>query len=487
MNRLIHLKSHKNTQQKKGSKPMKQLIKLKTTTLLVIPLVLACFALLPRAQGGETATPESATVEPFPAVAGFNTRDGFNALVSLTTGTFNSAFGFGALRFDTTGGSNTALGAQALLSNTTGGYNTAIGENALIFNTSGSQNMALGQGALAGNLHGDANTAMGFQALNANTTTGNVAVGFQALFSNTTGGTFVPADGLGPNTAIGNVAAASNLTGSNINAIGFAALLSNDGVPPQGSFNNAHGDFALSSNTTGRQNNAFGDQALSTNITGNFNTAIGDFAGSAITRNWNIDIGKDVVGIGGAMGDNFVTRIGISDEITPDPHRQVACFIGGIYGRTIGPTPLQVGIGADGKLGTTPSSKRFKHDIKAMDKASDAILALKPVTFHYKGDSTNTPEFGLIAEDVEKVNPALVVRVRGKIYSVRYDAVNAMLLNEFLKEHQTVQELKSIVAKQEATVAQQQNQIEALTSGLQKVSAQLEASKPAPQMVSSNQ
>jgi uncharacterized coiled-coil protein SlyX len=119
-----------------------------------------------------------------------------------------------------------------------------------------------------------------------------------------------------------------------------------------------------------------------------------------------------------------------------------------------------------------------------MDKASEAVLSLKPVTFNYKSDSTNTPQFGLIAEQVAEINPDLVVRDQNdEIYTVRYDAVNAMLLNEFLKEHRTVQELKSVVAKQEAAAAQQAKQIEALTAGLQKVNAQLEASKPAPQVV----
>ena len=129
-----------------------------------------------------------------------------------------------------------------------------------------------------------------------------------------------------------------------------------------------------------------------------------------------------------------------------------------------------------------------------MDKASDAILSLRPVTFHYKTDTKGTPQFGLIAEEVAKVNPALVLPDKeGKPYTVRYDAVNAMLLNEFLKEHRKVEVLESTVAKQEASaekqeaaVALQQKQIEALTAGLQKVNAQLEASKPAPQVVLNN-
>jgi hypothetical protein len=130
-----------------------------------------------------------------------------------------------------------------------------------------------------------------------------------------------------------------------------------------------------------------------------------------------------------------------------------------------------------------------------MEQASEGILQLKPVTFHYKSDNANAPQFGLIAEEVAAVNPDLVVRdEKGEIYTVRYDAVNAMLLNEFLKEHRTVQELKASVAKQEAntakeeaTIARQQKQIEALTAGLQKVSAQVEMSRPVPQTVANNQ
>jgi hypothetical protein len=336
-----------------------------------------------------------------------------------------------------------------------------MGPNALHNNVSGSFNIGVGQGALAANLSSD-----------------NVAVGYQALNSNTTGGTV--GGEIGANTAIGAQAAASNITGANLNAVGYQALFSNDGVPPQGSFNNAHGDFALFSNTTGQRNNAFGHEALTNNVTGSFNTAIGDLAGLNITRNWNIDIGKDVVGIGGATGDNFVTRIGIGDPT--DAHAQLKCFIGGIGNATV--TGLAVLVNTTtGQLGVMSSSARFKDEIKPMNKASEAILALKPVTFRYKHefDPARSPQFGLVAEEVAKVNPDLVTRdAKGELYTVRYEAVNAMLLNEFLKEHRTVEDLKSTVAKQE-------KQIEALTTGLQKVSDQLELSKSAPRTVLNNQ
>jgi predicted ribosome quality control (RQC) complex YloA/Tae2 family protein len=166
-----------------------------------------------------------------------------------------------------------------------------------------------------------------------------------------------------------------------------------------------------------------------------------------------------------------------------------ACYIGGIFGQTSA-SGIPVVINSNNKLGTSTSSKRFKEEITAMGKASEALLALKPVTFRYKKeiDPAGTPQFGLVAEDVEKVNPDLVARDRdGKPYTVRYEAVNAMLLNEFLKEHRKNEEQESAISqlKQDfrAKLAEQQRQIEALTAGLQKVSAQLEASKPTRRVV----
>jgi predicted ribosome quality control (RQC) complex YloA/Tae2 family protein len=159
---------------------------------------------------------------------------------------------------------------------------------------------------------------------------------------------------------------------------------------------------------------------------------------------------------------------------------------------------MSVELKSSPQLGTVASSERFKKDIATMEKASEVILSLRPVTFHYKTDTEGTPQFGLIAEEVAKVSPALVLPDKeGKPYTVRYDAVNAMLLNEFLKEHRkneeqqaTITELKSTVAQQqkgfEAKLAKQEEQIEALTAGLQKVSAQLELKKLAPQTVKNN-
>jgi hypothetical protein len=250
--------------------------------------------------------------------------------------------------------------------------------------------------------------------------------------------------------------------GKTARADGHDALFSND----TGNRNTATGSFALFSNTTGNFNVAYGFNAL-VNSTGTLNIALGTFAGLNLTTgDSNIYIGNT-----GVPDESFTIRIG-------QVGIQTATYVAGIMGKTV-PRSTPVFINANGQLGTTPSSARFKDEIKPMDKASEAILALKPVTFLYKKelDPDGIPQFGLVAEEVEKVNPDLVARdAKGEVYTVRYEAVNAMLLNEFLKEHQTVQQ-------QGATISRLEKQIEALTMGLQKVSAQLEAGKPAQQVV----
>src|SRR6266480_3485646 len=255
----------------------------------------------------------------------------------------------------------------------------------------------------------------------------------------------------------------------------FSFVLSEAGIPPpdggNAKGNTAEGTQALFSNTTGNANTATGVRAL-LNATGNYNVALGDSAGEFLSAgDNNIDIGYNVFGV---KGESNTIRIGNTDII--------ATYISGISGQTV-VGGAAVFVDSSGKLGTMSASTRFSDEIKPMDRASEAILTLKPVTFRYKQeiDPRSIRQFGLIAEEVEKVDPDLVGRdEKGKVYSVRYDAVNAMLLNEFLKEHRTVKE-------QGAMIARQQKQIEALTAGLQKVSAQLEASKPAPQVVNNNQ
>jgi trimeric autotransporter adhesin len=290
----------------------------------------------------------------------------------------------------------------------------------------------------------------------------NVAVGLSALDSNTTGS---------GNTATGINALFFNQTGSNNAATGGNALLNN-----KGSNNAATGAFALQGNTNGHDNSAQGFQAMNGNSSGSNNVAVGSHAGANLTTgNNNIDLGANVVG---AAGEANTIRIGKQGT-------QKAAFIAGIFGTAVSGSPVVVG--SNGKLGVATSSSRFKEAIKPMDNASEAILALKPVSFRYKQeiDPDRTAQFGLIAEQVEKVDPDLVARDdEGKIYGVRYEAVNAMLLNEFLKEHAQVQQLKANMARQQkefdARTAQQQKQIDALTAGLQKVTAQVETTTATP-------
>src|SRR4030095_13869475 len=263
------------------------------------------------------------------------------------------------------------------------------------------------------------------------------------------------------NTAEGTKALISNTTGQANTAIGVGALYKNT----TGVGNTATGMAALGSNTTGFFNTAIGARALM-NTTGNYNVALGDSAGECLsTGDNNIDIGHNVWGV---AGESNTIRIGNTDII--------AAFISGISRQTVAGGAV-VFVDSNGKLGTMTASTRFTDEIKSMDKASEAILTLKPVTFRYKQeiDPKSIRQFGLVAEEVEKVNPDLVGRdEQGKVYSVRYDAVNAMLLNEFLKEHGKVEKL-------ETSVRSEERQIEALAAGLQKVSAHLELSKPAPQ------
>jgi hypothetical protein len=384
-----------------------------------------------------------------------NTALGDSALISLTVGTDNTAVGFHALYGNTTGNQNTATGENALSSNTYGSQNTAHGSGALSSNTGGSGNTANGADALPDNTTGSYNTAIGGEALFVNSTgTDNTAIGYLALGLNTTGSA---------NTATGLLALYANTTADNNTATGFYALNNNTG-----SANTAGGSKALYKNTTGNFNTATGYRALGRNTTGRTNIAVGFEAGLNLTNGSNnIDIGNS-----GVQAESNTIRIGTVGT-------QTGTFIAGISGVTV-PSGVAVIIDSTGHLGTTTSSARFKEAIKPMDEASEAVLALKPVTFRYRKqlDSAGTPQFGLIAEDVEKVNPDLVARdEEGKPYSVRYEAVNAMLLNEFIKAHSKIEE-------QGVLIARQQKQIEALTAGLQKVSAQLEVTKLGPQTVS---
>jgi trimeric autotransporter adhesin len=466
---------------------MNQLIQSKNfTTIIVSAVALVCFGLWPKAQavspppdggyaGNNTAEGTNAL---FSLTSGIdNTGLGFQALFHNTTGNFNTAEGFRALFSNTTGAQNTANGVNALISNTTGTFNTADGVNTLFHNTTGASNTAIGAQALFSNITGSNNTATGVQALLHNTTINgqsghdNTANGFRTLSTNTIGSR---------NTASGATALFNNTAGTGNTASGAGALVSNT----TGNVNTANGADTLQVNTTGSDNTADGAFALVTNVTGNFNTANG------VNALFNNKTGNNNIALGFLAGANLTTgdnnidigAEGVADE--SDTIRigtlQRKTFIAGIRGvTTANANAISVVVDSAGQLGTINSSRRFKKQIKPMDKTSEAILTLRPVTFHYKNDNTGTPQFGLIAEEVAEVNPDLVVRDdQGEIYTVRYDAVNAMLLNEFLKEHRKVEEL-------EATVAQQQKGMEVLTDELkqqamqiQKVSAQLAAASP---------
>jgi uncharacterized coiled-coil protein SlyX len=418
---------------------------------LLVPIILVCVALCQQVQSAtdtpkqsatdtpeqvQSAAPDTPDPGPLPAT---NTGDGQGALQSLTTGIYNSAFGI-----------------FSLLSLTDGNFCTGVGAGALLSNTA-SENTAVGAGALFSNTTSGSNTATGAFALFNSTGVENTAVGRDALLNNTTAN---------DNTAVGLLALLNNVDGTSNTAVGAAALRDN---------------------ISGGNNQAFGRGALRF-TTGSNNIGIGREAGM------NMTTGDNVISIG-SPGDG--TAFTASDR----------CFIGNIRGVVVGNLDgINVIVDSDGQLGTSNSSRRFKKDIKPMERTSEAILALKPVTFHYKDADTkkaeNTPQFGLIAEDVAEVNPDLVVLDGdGEPLTVRYDAVNAMLLNEFLKEHKKVEEqqtnitqLNSKMAAQAAIIAQQQKGMEVLTAQLkeqaaqiQKVSAQLDVSKPAAQVVSYEQ
>jgi hypothetical protein len=438
---------------------------MKLQNLIHILMGIVCIGLLPNTQ--------AVSPPPDGGYPGFNTAEGDNALKSLNTaaGVGNTAVGWLSLFSDVEGGFNTAIGVGTLALNT-GGSNTGIGAAALILNTGGERNTAVGTGAMVNNNVGNDNSAFGAFALNNNVDgSANTAVGFQALMTNSGGN---------GNTAIGADALFTN-TGSENTAVGDTALVFNN----SGSSNTATGALALFNNTIGNQNIAYGNGALFNNIEGSSNTAIGDSALLFATGNDNIGVGASA-GSGVTTADNVIC-IGAAGS-----DQNNSCYIGNIFAQEVALDGVAVLVDSLGKLGVQISSRRFKEEIQPMDKASEVILALKPVTFHYKSDAKNTPCFGLIAEDVAEVNPNLVVRDKnGEILTVRYDQVNAMLLNEFLKAHNKMEEQEATIAqlKQElqATAAEQQKQIEALTAGLQKVSAQFEASKPTAQVVNNNQ
>ena len=481
---------------------MKNRLKIFTTILSV----LACVGLLSQSQAG-TDRGNGNTSDGFNALnllgtGAFNTAEGWFSQGFLTSGNFNTAIGAGSLDINN-GDANTAAGTAAMLLNISATANTAVGTNALEFNdftatspSTANNNTAVGDLALFQNLDGGNNTAVGASALVSNDITGNgfatdnTAVGVDALFLN--------ADG-NRNCAFGSGALFSNqVSGNASNAFGFEALFNNDSdAAGLGLFNNAFGWEALFSNVDGIDNTAMGDGAGS-GITTNRNTAIG-----AVTMETLTTAGADentVVGFGtgnniiGGSGNIYLgvrAGAGVGDEFAFIRIGEVAppivydTFIQGIFGRAVDPiSGVLTFVDSDGKLGSILSSRRFKKDIKPMDKASEAILALKPVTFEYKNDKKGTPQYGLIAEDVAEVNPNLVVRDKnGEILSVHYEQVWNMMLNEFLKEHKKVEEQQASISQLKSEMQTMVAQLKEQAAQIQKVSAQLEVNKPAPQVV----
>jgi hypothetical protein len=360
-----------------------------------------------------------------------NTVVGSGAFSNNVAGSNNTAYGWEALYANTNGYDNTAAGWEALYSNLGGYENTANGALALFSTTTGYQNTASGGYSLYYNLSGSDNTASGWEALFSNNSgSNNLANGAFALYNNM-GGAY--------NTANGVSALYYNNGGSSNTANGYNALYNS----LSGTGNTADGADALFGNDTGNNNTAVGYGALMGNYGGNNNIAIGYTAGTNIfSGNNNIDIGN-----AGGQGDNSIIRIGFG---------QTGTFIAGISTATVS-GGAAVYVNSAGELGVLTSSERFKQDIESMGDASDLILSLRPVTFRYKTelDGKGIPQFGLIAEEVNKVDPDLVLRdQKNQIYTVRYEAVNAMLLNEFLKQHRKVEQQEAELQALKKKVAQ---------------------------------
>ncbi|HEX4154958.1 MAG TPA: tail fiber domain-containing protein [Acidobacteriaceae bacterium] len=315
----------------------------------------------------------------------------------------NTAYGSGALGSNY-GTGNSAFGYYPLYSNTsTGYYNSALGAYALYENTSGSDNMAFGYNALRGN------------------TTGSY------------------------NSAIGTGAIASAQTGNYNEALGWDALASNN----SGGYNMAIGSQTLINNTSGNYNVAIGHNALGSNFIGSYNIAIGVNAGLNISsgpsnsKSYNIDIAN-----AGTTTDAGTVRIGTSGN-------QTSFFVAGVDGVSVS-EGIPVYINSSGQLGTVNSSIRYKEDVHDMGDASSAIFRLRPVTYHYKqayADGSRPIDYGLIAEEVAKIYPDLVVfDSKGEIQTVQYQKLTPMLLNELQKQHQAVEQLEKTVKEQQQTI-----------------------------------
>lgn len=407
----------------------------------------------------------SATCTPQPCSRG-NTAAGANALKSNTSGHGNAAFGAWSLFKNTTGAANTAVGNSALYLNTTGVWNTATGNSALYFNTTGKGNSAFGTSALTKNTTGNYNAGFGTSALYENTTgNNNAAFGTGSMYKNTTGG-YNSAFGNGAmyenefgssNTALGASALSTNTSGNNNTAAGAEALFSNSTggnnagfgylslyANTNGANNDASGYEALYKNTTGQSNSAVGSQALFNNTSGGHNVAVGQDAGyNQTTGSNNIYISHE-----GVAAESGVTRIGT-------PGTQTTAFIAGIDTAKV--TGSAVYVTSSGQLGVLASSERYKTSIAPMNATNtDKLRQLRPVSFQLKTDPGGAVQYGLIAEEVEKVYPELVIRDEaGKIQGVRYEELTPMLLDQ-------VQRQQSMMESQAEELKQLQQKVAAL-------------------------
>lgn len=444
--------NHKGQKMKEQTKSMKN----RNMVMMLATALLACLGFLPQTNAAPDILPP-----PDGCYPGFTTAEGCQALQNLTTGS-----------------ANTGVGWRSLFAVADGSFNTSVGAGALVLNTD-DNNVAVGAVALLLNNTGSSNTAVGTAALEFNT----------SHFTNVAVGTF----------------AAQN---------------------SDANFNTAVGGFALKDNTNGTRNTAIGSGALEPMLGGDDNTAVGELAGSNYTgtESNNICIGSGTEGtagesnairigdastsggidvinsgtlanaitIGAGMstgGINLLTLLGFGTVSIGNGLQTTngasTCFIGGVFNQTPVAGSHAVVVGPNNQLAdATLSSRRFKKDIAPIDKLSEGILALRPVTFHWKNDKTNEPEFGLVAEEVAEVNLDWITRnPQGEVSGVRYETIPVLLLNEFLKEHKKVEEQQASISQLKSEMQTMVAQLKEQAAQIQKVSAQLEVSKTAPQVV----
>jgi hypothetical protein len=357
-----------------------------------------------------------------------NTAFGFFALANNgCCGYYNSAFGYSALQNNTLGEYNTAVGYSALWDAGSGSENTAVGASAMFW-TSGSNNSAVGYDAMEQNSTGNYNTAVGYQSLG------------------------------------GNIFAPAHQTGDNNTAVGANALYLNQ----TGGGNTAIGTNSMFNNKAGPRNVAVGFKSLFNDTSGGHNIALGFQAGlNLITGSNNIDIDNP----GGSSAESATIRIGTEGT-------QTNTYIAGIYGNTSLTSGTAVFVDSTGHLGTASSSERFKTGIEPMGFNTEKLQQLRPVTFHYKADPQSTLRYGLIAEEVAKVYPELVVRDQyGRIDGVRYDELAPMLLNELQQQQKAAAAQLAVNVAQAAEIRelkQQQKQF-ATQAELNDLKQQLQA------------